>query len=175
MTSFSDKISTNAGYCNDRTTTTKDGGFGNNETLYSTYSRNVSNKEPSYKCNNESNDLFTMNTNFFGNKKLTQPIGMITIDEVIYAGSILDTRNYKIYLHGRNSYWTLSPGMFEKNLLNVGIITIQGYVHMEVSNDNSRGLRPVIALNSKAIVTSGDGSLANPYIVEQRIFSFLLS
>ena len=48
----------------------------------------------------------------------------------------------------------------------MNIITIQGYNHHETAFDSSRGLRPVIALNSKAIVTSGDGSLANPYIVE---------
>ena len=166
MASLSDKISTVAGYCNDRTTVTKDGGIGNNETLFSSYYRNITNISPSFKCKDESNDLFTMNTSFYGNKKLLQPVGMVNEDEVTYAGALTDTRNYKVYLHDGISYWTLSPARFEKNALYMNIITIQGYNHHETAFDSSRGLRPVIALNSKAIVTSGDGSLANPYIVE---------
>ena len=165
MTSLSDKISTDAGYCNDRTTVTKDGGIGNTTTYFGSYSRNISNKKPSYKCKNESNDLFTMNSNTFGNKKLSQPVGMITGDEVAYAGGVIYQYNYRYYLQGGYTYWTLSPSYFSGGLAYACHVSGTS----RFSDDSvgyNLGLRSVVSVNSKAIVTSGDGSIENPYIVE---------
>ena len=165
MTSLSNEMSTDAGFCNDRTTSNKDGGIGNNTSWFSTYSRNMTRKKPSYKCKNESNDLFTMSTSKFGNKKLSQPVGMITGDEVAYAGGTAYQFNYRYYLQGGHGYWTISPSCFSGGLVSESYVSnYSDFNHVSVYND--LGLRPVIALNSKAIVTSGDGSLANPYIVE---------
>ena len=165
MTSLSDKISTDAGYCNDRTTITKDGGIGNNTTCFGAYSRNISNKIPSYKCKNESNDLFTMSSNIFGNKKLSQPVGMITGDEVAYAGGVSYQYNYRYYLQGGYAFWTLSPSYFSGGL--AFALNVSNNSHFGDGNVGyNDGLRSVVSVNSKAIVTSGDGSLANPYIVE---------
>ena len=165
MASLTDKISTDAGYCNDRTTITKDGGIGNNATYFSSYSRNVSNKTPSYKCKNESNDLFTMNDGTFGNKKLSEPIGMVSADEISYAGGTAYQINYKVYLHGGYTYWTMTPSYFYEGVAFTNNLSKNSHFGDGIIESND-GIRPVIALNSKAIVTSGDGSLESPYIVE---------
>ena len=165
MTSILDKISTNAGYCNNRTSIDKDGGVGNNQTRFSSYSRNMINKLPSYKCKNESNDLFTTIINDLGNKKLSQPVGMISGDEVAYAGGLIYEYNFNYYLQGGYAFWTMSPSYFSGGLTGAFSINSLGFFS-DSAVHNINGIRPVIALNSKAIVTSGDGSLANPYIVE---------
>ncbi len=164
MTSLLDKISTNAGYCNDRTTTTKDGGVGNKETYFSSYTRNGTNKKPSLKCKNESNDLFTTTSVDYGNNKLTQPVGLITSDEVAYAGNVLYQYNYRNYLHGGYAYWTISSQYFTGGVAISNDINIVG--NFTDNNVNiGYGVRPVVSINSKSLVTSGDGSLSNPYII----------
>ena len=93
-------ISSNAGYCNDRMTTqTKDGGIGSKETTYDSAYRVDTLKKPSYKCTNESNDLFTLSSNTYGNKKLSAPVGLITADDLAYAGSLYYNYNFQVYTH----------------------------------------------------------------------------
>ena len=165
MSSFSDKISNDVGFCNDRTTVTKDGGIGNNTTYFSSYLRNTTNKTPTYKCKNESNDLFTLSTNSSGNNKLSAPVGLITGDEAAYSGGVIYLYNYTYFLHAGYIYWTLTPAYFAGGLTVSNNIASYGH-YSDNHIDYNYGLRPVIALNSKALVTSGDGSLTNPYIVE---------
>ena len=97
----SDKVSTEAGFCNDRriatssenwhTSDTKRG-YGTNRTYYAAYGRILQNgrykssQAPSLKCSQIGNDMFTVSGSSKGNHKLTYPIGLITSDEVVLAG-----------------------------------------------------------------------------------------
>ena len=110
-------------FCNDRTSNSNAFPLasGNSLYLYGSYTRNVTNKNPSFKCPNASNDGFTLKTSGQqsavkasgdGNNILTYPIGLITADEVAFAGGKNSLINLKYYLYTGNYYWTMSPFSF---------------------------------------------------------------
>ena len=165
LNTLSSMISTNAGYCNDRLTTqTKDGGIGFKETTFdSAYRVNIL-KKPSYKCTNESNDLFTLSSNTYGNKKLSAPVGLITADELAYAGDLYNNYNFQVFTHSGYWYWTLSPTFFSGGMSLSSYLFSNGFFgHNYSITDN--GVRSVVSLNSAALVSTGSGTLADPYII----------
>ena len=87
LAGYSNYIDTSSGFCGDRSTlnTTSGVGTGTVLTYYKGYLR-VSNSTPSLKCENTS-DVYTVSSTSSGNKALTYPIGLITADEVLLAGS----------------------------------------------------------------------------------------
>ena len=165
LSTLASKISSNSGYCNDRLTTqTKDGGIGFKETIYDSVYRVNTLKQPSYKCTNESNDLFTLSSNTYGNKKLSAPVGIITADELAYAGSLYANSDFQVYTHSGYWYWTLSPSFLSAGL---SFSSYLGYSSGFGGNNSSYygGARPVVSLNSTALVSGGNGTLADPYII----------
>ena len=158
-------------WCNDKTNvtdTTYDPwritpngyGYGTNETYYGAKQRLVSTSGsaggtgPSLKCNGELS-------------KVTSKVGLITADEMAFAGSIAYTNNLSIYLQentGTNCWWSLSPNYF------AGYIAIVWGVCSGSLNDNSvvgdYGLRPVISLISSTTISSGSGTSEDPYVIE---------
>lgn len=55
-------------------------------------------------------DLYTTTTSNKGNKSLTYSIGLITADELIYAGTTKSgNNNYYLYSGNGNDYWTMTP------------------------------------------------------------------
>ena len=165
LNTLASKISSNAGYCNDRMTTqTKDGGIGFKETTFDSAYRINTLKKPSYKCTNESNDLFTLSSNTYGNKKLSAPVGLITADELAYAGSLYYNYNFQVYTHSGYWYWTLSPAFFFGGLSYSSSLHYYGYFCGTRSHYAS-GVRSVVSLNSAALVSTGSGTLADPYII----------
>ena len=82
LNKYEDYLDGNAGFCNDRTPYSGSG-TGTSETRYAAYNRLYTNKSPTFKCSNSS-DLFTTSGSSDGNKKLTNPIGLITADEIAY-------------------------------------------------------------------------------------------
>ena len=125
---------------------------------YGSYGRIFGNKTgPSLKCQNEL-DLFSYNTRN-GNGTLTYPVGLITVDEIMFAGGI-NSANNSYYLYTGLDYWTGSPVVPE-----VMFAVLQnGAPAPFVFKDNNLGVRPVISLSSKAKL-SGDGTWNNPYVV----------
>ena len=167
LNTLASMISSNAGYCNDRMTTqTKDGGIGSKETTYDSEYRVSTLKKPSYKCTNESNDLFTLSSNTYGNKKLSAPVGLITADELAYAGSLHYNYNFQVYTHSGKWYWTLSPSFFSGGLSYSSALSSNSYFSSHSSRDIGGGARSVVSLNSTALVSGGNGTLADPYIID---------
>ena len=165
LSTLASMISSNAGYCNDRMTTqTKDGGIGFKETTYDSAYRVNTLKKPSYKCTNESNDLFTLSSNTYGNKKLSSPVGLITADELAYAGSLYYNYNFQVYTYSGYWYWTISPSFFSVGLSGSSYLNLIGNFSSYVSALNY-GVRSVVSLNSTALVSTGSGTLADPYII----------
>ena len=166
LSTLASMISSNAGYCNDRMTTrTKDGGIGFKETTYDSKYRVIILKKPSYKCTNESNDLFTLSSNTYGNKKLSAPVGLITADELAHAGSLFYNYNFQVYTHSGYDYWTLSPADFSGGLSYSSYLGSDSFFG-RVTSTNDFGARSVVSLNSTALVSTGSGTLADPYIIE---------
>lgn len=162
LSNYSDYIDTEAGFWGDRTPYSGSG-TGTSTTFYAAYNRLVSNKQPTFECSNSS-DLFTTSGSGQGNKALTYPIGLISADEVAYAGGVWNTNNTSYYLYTEQGYWTLSPSYFFRDSAFVFIVYSYG------SLDNSRvdiahyGVRPVINLRGDLSVT-GTGTSTDPYEV----------
>ncbi len=107
-------ISYTSGFCGDRSSSTsetgtyaKTGGYGTQVTYYGAYNRNYTNKTPDLKCKYKDNDLYTTpGDGNEGNGKLKYPIGLITADEVAFAGGKYNTNNKNYYLYTGEYYWT---------------------------------------------------------------------
>ena len=165
---YADYIDGNAGFCGDRTpstsssSTNNQGGTGTTTTYYGGYIRLITNKQPTFEC--PDGDLYTTKGSEDGNKALTYPIGLITADEVAYAGGVYDLTNESYYLYTNSNYWTMSPGDFGSGNAYVFRVNSSGDLR-SLSVDGALGVRPVINLKSSVQITGGDGSSGNPYVI----------
>ena len=171
LNSYSGYISKTAIYCNDRTVASGSWSATGSTFYYAAYGRLVTNQTPTFICSNSS-DRFTASTST-GNGKLTYPIGLITIDEVYYAGGLYNTKNSSYYIvqnasSGANYWWTMSPYYWRGS--NATVFYVGGSSYTGNLNDdwvsNARGVRPVISLKACVTVSGGDGTTDNPYEVE---------
>jgi len=179
-----------AGFCNDRSTAPEANlwyvntdepwmsdtglGYSDNKTYYGAYNRLVNNNTPQFACP-QTNDLFTTTTSDKGNKALDYPIGLLTLDEVVYAGGVLNTNysNANYYLYNGQYWWTMTPYSFVYYYdARVGLVTGDARVHYGVMGydvDGSRkdlsGVRPVINLKSTVKYSSGNGTKESPYTI----------
>ena len=87
LVSYANYIDTNAGFCGDRSTLNLQSGVGTGSitTYYDGYLR-VLMSTPTLICKNNA-DLYTVSSSNQGNKALQYPIGLITVDEVIFSGN----------------------------------------------------------------------------------------
>ena len=157
-------------WCNDKSTVSGGLGYGTNATDYGAYNRLASTKQPTLKCPNDNNggklSKFTVDDTTNGNGNLTYKIGLLTADEIAFAGSIAYTYNRSTYLQentGTTWWWSLSPVGFDGDYA-----FVWGVYSGSLSPDNvnvSNGLRPAISLVSSTNVT-GNGTSDNPYVVK---------
>ena len=151
-------------YCNDRSldTTSSGTGAGTSATNYGAYNRLYDNKTPTLKCS-QVNDRFTKSaavSGVTGNGKLTNAIGLITADEVAYAGGTFNSKNTKYYLNADNRYWTMSPSSFYGSSAYGYYVERSGRI---IDDDGNIGsIRPVISLSSGAL-SSGTGTKTDPF------------
>ena len=170
LTSYESKLADTI-WCNDKSTVSGGLGYGTNATDYGAYNRLASTKQPTLKCPNDNNggklSKFTVDDTTNGNGNLTYKIGLLTADEIAFAGSIAYTYNRSTYLQentGTTWWWSLSPGRFIGSGAGVWVVHSGGLDGGGVGG--GRGLRPVISLISSTNVT-GDGTSENPYVVEK--------
>ena len=170
LTSYESKLADTI-WCNDKSTVSGGLGYGTNATDYGAYNRLASTKQPTLKCPNDNNggklSKFTVDDTKNGNGNLTYKIGLLTADEIAFAGSIAYTYNRSTYLQentGTTWWWSLSPYFFSGGGAYVWFV-YSGLLVSDGVNDGY-GLRPVISLISSTNVT-GDGTSENPYVVEK--------
>ena len=170
LTSYESKLADTI-WCNDKSTVSGGLGYGTNATDYGAYNRLASTKQPTLKCPNDNNggklSKFTVDDTKNGNGNLTYKIGLLTADEIAFAGSIAYTYNRSTYLQentGTTWWWSLSPSYFSGSYAFVWGVYSGGLGGDVVSI--GYGLRPVISLISSTNVT-GDGTSENPYVVEK--------
>ena len=158
-----------SGFCNDRSLSPSSAGDGYSNTYTSTYASTYreSQKSPSFICPNSSNDLFTLAGNNKGNESLTYPIGLVTIDEIMYAGSVIGKINTMTYTYSTRTYWTMTPYHYDVNNFDVRIwIPSQGgSLGYTMANLEYR-VRPVINLKGDTEITGGIGTANDPFIVK---------
>jgi len=142
------------GFCNDRGLAS---GYGYSDiaTKYNANARFEGGKvTPTFKCSG-SNDLFTTNSNN-GNGALGYPVGLITMDEIVYAGGEVS------YLHNNNKYWTMTPSDYSSAGSKVYSVNKEGSI-VSATTNNSYGVRPVINVKACAIWEGGTGTANSPY------------
>ena len=169
-------------------------GYGTNNTLYSGNQRARTNyvymdtsyndygtvgTGPTLICplDNEGGKLskLTVSDTINGNGALEYKVGLLTSDEVLYAGSI-DYYGYQALNYSDSSinsylrenatdgvYWSFSPDRFDGSavVLSVGG---DGSVHVTWVA-NAGGLRPAVSLTSTTTISGGNGTSSNPFIV----------
>ena len=176
LANYSSYIDTNAGFCGDRSSLNNQTGAGTikETTYYKGYLRVVE-SNPTLLCENI-NDLYTATTSNQGNKALTYPIGLITVDEAVLAGisgGIFDggynhqKTNLNSYLTTGNAYWTMTPvgGYVSFGgtvwFSPVFVVNKPGIID-DANTISSIGVRPVINLKADVTIT-GNGTKDNPY------------
>ena len=159
-------------WCNDKTNVTDTSynpwncsnvnglGYAKNATYYGASQRLVSTINraggtgPSLKCNGELS-------------KITSKIGLITADELAFAGYAFRTGNPTIYLQENATdiwWWSLSPGGFNGSNASVKYVdgSSGGFGGFNVSWTG--GVRPSISLKSTTNAT-GNGTSDSPFII----------
>ena len=110
--------------------------------------------------------------------KLDYPIGLMTIDELRYAGGQFNaelTSPYAWYflnstyysITGSTWWWLLSPSNWDSRGAGVFYVlgsNLPGYLSW-VQVNTAGGVRPVISLKSCVKTSGGDGSATNPYTI----------
>ena len=162
LTNYSSYLA-DAGFCGDRSLSSGTG-IGTTATDYGAYNRLVNEYQPQFACP-QNNDLYTTSSSNKGNKALDYPIGLITADEVAYAGGKYPSSNNSYYLYTGANYWTMSPGYFHGSDAREWRVYAYGRLSGYFVN-NSLGSRPVINLKSGIEITSGDGTIGNEYIIK---------
>ena len=180
LSSYSKYIA-DAIYCNDREVvqvnnvaemTLTGNGVGTNESAYAGFNRTYVDHAPTLKCKNK-NDRFTTSSTL-GNGALTNPIALITSDEVVMGGGAgfdLATNTYIVndnyYLNGNSWYWTMTPFAYAGGYAFVGFVSIGGSVSRNGVRSNGVAVRPVVSLKSDAI-GGGNGTVGNPFYVDEK-------
>ena len=174
LTAYTKYLSKDAVYCNDRNL--KSGETYSNSFDYASWERIYTNKQPTYNCTNMS-DAFSVNNT---SAKLDYPVGLMTIDELSYAGGAYKaklTTPYAWYytnengksITGSEDSWSLSPSFWNSASSGDwrwGGSSEPGYLSYN-SADLAYAVRPAISLKSCTKWASGDGSSSNPYTIQE--------
>ena len=100
------------------------------------------------------------------NKALTYSIGLITYDELMYAGINYRKANKYSYVSSNILYWTMNPLQFYKdNGLEIGTLNYRERI-MFNSVDYGRYVKLVINLKPDVKLSGGIGTVNNPYVLD---------
>ena len=172
LTAYTKYLSKDAVYCNDRNLASGQTYSTTEGFEYAPYERIRTNKQPTYNCTNMS-DAFSVNN---ASAKLDYPVGLMTIDELSYAGgekgTTLDAPYTWYYTNangesitGSADSWSLSPSSWGGSYSGVWDVSGSGY-HGLLSFGaviNSLAVRPSVSLSSCNLISRGNGSPENPY------------
>ena len=170
MTSYTSKLADET-FCSDRSITGGLGYLTTQTTTYGAYTRLLDSKKLSLKCS-QNNDKFKMSNE---SAKLDYPVGLILADEVALAGGRgsyngENSPNSNYYLYNGKSYWTLSPSGFFSDYSSARVWNVMSSGGLDPWNNvsNSYGVRPVINLKADTLITKGDGTALNPFVIAEK-------
>lgn len=157
-----------SGFCNDRSLSGESVGNGvtiDKSTIYAGAQR-LNEKRPSLICPNQ-NDLFTTSSSTKGNKALTYPIGLLTLDEAMLSGYVEKTMNQMAYIHG-NAYWFLTPSEYDFGYSSARVYGMgnTGLATGLRVDDVPKGIRPIINLKLDTEISGGIGTSNEPFIIK---------
>ncbi|CCY89033.1 unknown [Mycoplasma sp. CAG:956] len=163
---FSSNVSNAVGFCGDRTLRSGDGVSTTQNSYFSSYKR-LENNTPQFTCPELSRDLYTTAASSIGNKALTYPVGLITYDELVYAGMDNRHTNKLSWAYSTQHYWTMSPSSFDATLGYAieWFLNSAGNLTPWWGVGSHLGARPVINLKSDTLITGGIGTGSDPFVV----------
>ena len=168
-----EKVIDDAVWCNDKTNVTDTSydpwrikpnglGYGANKTYYGATQRlaiksgSAGGTGPSLKCNGELS-------------KITSKVGLITADELAFAGYAYSLVNTTTYLQENATviwWWSLSPDTFNGSSAYVwNVFSSNGGFGSNSVVSTGGGVRPLISLKSTTNVT-GNGTSSSPFVVK---------
>ena len=103
----------------------------------------------------------------YGNGALSgyAKVGLLTADEVAFAGSAFISKSiYYLYGNTNSNWWTLSPSVASYSIVNVWSVSDDGGLAVGNTVTFANGVRPSLSLVSSTKVT-GAGTATNPYKV----------
>lgn len=154
-------------YCNDREIGTY-GGWDKDSPVgylyYQKYNDMWSLYKPVLTCRNK-NDAYTVSDTVNGNGDLTYKTGLLTADEITYAGASAGSSNRSYYLYTGQDWWSASPDRFS-NFIAGGFYVIWNGNLVYDAVYSSNGARPVVSLVPGTRSIEGDGTVEDPFIVE---------
>ncbi len=112
-------------------------------------------------------DLFTTQGSGNGNEVLTNPVGLITSDEVVMTGGFGGVSSTDYWLYTSQNYWTMSPYVYDITNKRVSVFRVRedGYLGTSAVRTSGIGVRPVINLKSDITFSGGNGTSSKPFIV----------
>lgn len=156
-------------WCNDKYTS--DLGYSVVPSAYGGSDRLINGGAPMFKCQYDKNggnlSRFTVSDTTNGNGALTYKIGLLTADEVVFAGNAWNSdanTTYYLTANTGTDWWTMTPYGFNGNTSMEFYVGGTGTLQA-TAVVGSYGLRPAIAINDTVSV-SGTGTMADPYVIQ---------
>ena len=112
---------------------------------------------PNFKCATDGNNKGPVNAS----------IGLLTYDEIVYAGGFPATVNKSFYLYKSIDFWTMSPAGFYSlsNISSIWMSSNDNTLQPNGTSSNTPMLRPIIILKSDT-QASGTGTSSDPFVVQ---------
>ena len=147
-TNLASSVASGNYYCEQAKTKQSDSWTSGSATM-TTYSKYT----PDFKCSSDGNNKGVVNAS----------VGLLSYDEVVYAGGYCGQNNNNYYLYNNTYFWTMSPAGFSGSHSNVWYVYPTGDIYSNpVTNANA--VRPVIILNADTLAT-GSGTSSDPFVI----------
>ena len=171
---YNNYLSKDAVYCNDRELASGYSYSLNGNFNFKAYDRLEKNKKPTYYCTNNK-DAFSLNNT---ETKFTLAVGLMTADEVIFAGgSVAEEMSYPFTWYYNNAtdgqsiidadgFWTMTPSDYNggtADIYYVNYSVLNGGLSADGVNLSNIATRPVISLKSCILWSKENGSATSPY------------
>ena len=151
-TNLASKVVSGAYYCEQAKVKQSDSWTSGNATM-TTYNKYT----PDFKCSSDGNGKGVVNAS----------VGLLTYDEVVYAGGYFNQSNSNYYLNNPSIFWwTMSPAGFSGSYSDVWSVITSGGINNYFSVNRAYAVRPVLNLTANTKISDGDGSKGNPFNVE---------
>ena len=192
ISSYEGILEPSAGYCSDRTVYNNTSPYtlqseNTNITTYGTsgldtlrFGSNIRNyyalsdnngRKITLNCARDTVDLYTTASATGGNKQLSEPVALLTADEVSLAGSGSSSTtagsvyNANSFLRSGSVFWLLSPySRGSGGNAVVYYLNSNGYLN-NISVNYAYGVRPAISLEVGTTAASGTGTATDPWVV----------
>ena len=167
---YSKYLSYDVGFCGDRSLYDNSGGDGiqtNTTTNFGAYGRFIANNA-SFTCPNVKRDLYTTADSSIGNKALTYPVGLITYDEMAFAGMDYNHANKLTWIFSNQAFWFITPSNYTSSSgqANVWHELSNGFLGPWYGVNGYNGVRPVINLKDNVEISGGTGTSNDPFVIK---------